>query len=447
MLTHSERKPVTINQIPPEKPSKNPESPAWNWTTKLVFGLALVAVAAFLLARFQTFLGPVMSSFILAYLIHPIARFLQKRVKLPWRLAVALIYIVLVLTILGLITWGGIALVEQIQNLIQFIENNIDQVPELIAQLTAQNYKIGPFNFSLSGLNWDEIANQVVGMVQPVLGQLGSLAGSIATGAVSIISWLILILLVSFFLLAESEGIPNQLLNINIPGYTKDLNNLGRELKRIWSGFMRGQILVVFISLLIYMVVLGVMGVQFFFGLALVAAVGQMIPYVGAWATWISFGLVALFQTNIPFDIAPGIYMIIVLGVSMVFNNIIDNILRTRVMAENLKVHPAVVLLGALIGVQLFGFVGIIIAAPVMASFKLFLDYIIKKLGDQDPWAELDAAEPVEKRKWLSYLSEQWRKFSQWIKNLWKKLRQKRHDTKTGKNTKGSKKDSSNIET
>jgi len=397
----------------------------------MVFGLALVAIAGLLLVRFQNFLGPVISSFILAFLIHPLARFLQKRVKLPWRVAVTLIYIVLVLTILGLVTWGGIALVEQIQNLIQFIENNIDQVPELISQLTAQTYRIGPFSFSLSGLNWDEIASQVVGMVQPLLGQLGSVAGSIATGAVSVVSWLILILLVSYFLLAESEGIQNQLLNINIPGYDSDLEHINSELKRIWSGFMRGQILVVFLSLLIYIVGLGVMGVQFFFGLALIAAVGQMIPYVGAWVTWISFGLVALFQPNIPFGLAPGIYMVIVLGVSMILNNIIDNILRTKVMAENLKVHPALVLIGALIGVQLFGFIGIIVAAPVMASLQLFLTYVIKKLSDQDPWAEMALTEPLEKRKWLSFLHEPWGKFTNRAVNTWRKLWKRKKKPRT----------------
>jgi len=421
---------VTLNNISPEKHSDDQDSPNWNWTTKLVFGLALVAIAALLLVKFQNFLGPLISAFILAYLIHPIARFIQGKVKLPWRVAVTLIFIVLVLAILGLITWGGIALVEQIQNLIDFIENNIDQLPEIVAQTTEQTYHIGPFSFSLSGLNWDEITNQVVGIVQPILGQLGSIASSIAAGAASIVSWLILILLVSYFLLAESEGIPSQLLNIKIPEYTKDLNHIGLELQRIWRAFMRGEILIVFSSLIIYMVILGVLGVQFFFGLALIAAVGQMIPYVGAWITWITFGLVALLQSNIPFDIAPGIYMVIVLGVSLIANNIIDNILRTKVMAENLKVHPAVVLIGALVGVQLFGFVGIIIAAPVMASLQLFLNYIIKKLSDQDPWAELAVKEPVEKRKWLILLSTQWGKFKNLIKTQWTKFRKKKVESK-----------------
>jgi len=367
---------VTSENQEKNKPSVK-ESPKWNWTTKLVIGLTLVAIAAWVLVQFQNFLGPLISALILAYLIHPIASFLKDKIGLPWRLSVTLIYIVLVLAILGLLTWGGFALVEQVQNLIRFIENNIDQLPDLVADITEQTYQIGPFTFSPSGFNWDEIVNQIVGAIQPAIGRLGSLVSSIAAGAFSVVTWMVLILLVSYFLLAESEGIPSRLLNIQIPGYTKDLEMLGNELNRIWNAFVRGEILVVIFSALIYTATLGILGVQFFLGLAIIAGIGQLVPYIGAWVTWISFGLVALFQNNVPFNLTPGGYMILVLGIGMLVNYFIDNLLRTKILASTLKVHPALVLIGALIGVQFFGFVGIIIAAPIMASLKLILNYII----------------------------------------------------------------------
>jgi len=408
-----------------EKNEQNKRSPKWSWTTKLVVGLALVALAIWLIVQFQSFLGMMITAFILSYLIHPIASFMQEKIKIPWRLSVTLIYIFLVLSILGLLTWGGLTIVDQIQNLIRFIENNIDQLPDLVSEITTQTYQIGPFNFTPEGLNWDEIANEIVRAVQPVLGRVGNFASSIATGAANIFTWLILILLISYFLLAESEGIPSRVLNIKIPGYAYDLERMGDELNRIWNAFIRGEILVVFFSLVIYTAMLGILGVQFFFGLSVIAAIGQLIPYVGAWITWITFGLVALFQSNIPYSLPPGIYMLIVLGVSMVINNIIDNILRTKVMAENLKVHPALVLIGALIGVQLFGFIGIIIAAPVMASFKLFLKYIINKLNDQDPWGDIDLREPVESPKWLQFVENKWDQFKKWLRQKWQKIRGK----------------------
>jgi hypothetical protein len=69
--------------------------------------------------------GPLITAILLAYLINPLATFATKKIKIPWRLSVTIIYLLLVLIILGLMTWGGFALVEQIQNLIRFIERNI----------------------------------------------------------------------------------------------------------------------------------------------------------------------------------------------------------------------------------------------------------------------------------------------------------------------------------
>ena len=269
---------MTNNNLPSEEERPEHTSPKWSWTTKLVIGLGLVALSVWLLVQFQNFLGPLISALILAYLLYPVAGFLQKKVKLPWRIAVTIIFIILVLAILGLLTWGGFTLVEQVQNLIRFIEKNIDKLPDLVEDITEQTYQIGPFTFTPTGINWDQITSEIVGAIQPVLGQLGSLASSVAAGAVNIISWLVIILLIAYFLLAESEGIPSQLLNIEIKDYAQDVEHMGNELNRIWNAFMRGEILVVLISLIIYTVTLGVLGVQFFFGLAVVAAIVSLFP-------------------------------------------------------------------------------------------------------------------------------------------------------------------------
>lgn len=414
---------MTSNNDVAKNQRKNQGSPNWNWTTKLVAGLALVAFSFLILVQFREFLGPIITAFILAFLIYPIASFLQNKIKIPWRISVGLIYIILLLSFLGLAAWGGLALAEQIQNLIQFIENNIDQLPDLVTELTTRTYQIGPFTFSPSGFNWEEIINQIVGTIQPVLGRMGSIVGSFAAGAASTVSWMLLIFLVSYFLLSESEGISRQMIRINLPDYNQDLERMGDALNRIWSAFIRGEILVVLISLVIYTIMLGALGIQFFFGLALIAAIGQLIPYLGAWVTWITFGLVALFQSTTPFGLPSGIYMIIVLAVSMLINNIIDNIVRTSIMAENLKVHPALVLLGALVGVQLLGFIGIVIAAPVMASLQLLLNYVIKKLNDQNPWKDFELSKEKEKAKWLSFMEEKWSKIKQWFRERWQKIK------------------------
>jgi predicted PurR-regulated permease PerM len=405
-----------------DKSTSDQSSPRWSWTTKLIVGLGLVAIAIWLLVQFQNFLGPVILAFILAYLFYPIANFIRTTLKLPWRLSVTLIYLIIVLALIGLLTWGGLTLADQIQNLIDFIQNNIDQIPGMIEDFSQQTYTIGPWSFSFEGLGWDQITTEIIGTVRPAIGQLGSLAGSLATGAANVVLWIGVVLLVSYFLLAETEGISNRFLTIRIPGYTADLRRMGQELGKIWNAFLRGQLIVVLITVIIYTSYLGLMGIQFFFGLALVAAIGRFIPYVGAWITWITYGLVALLQGTTIFNLSPGIYAIILLGGAMLIDTLLDNLLVPKVMSENLKVHPALVLVGALIAVNLLGLIGILLAAPVLATLKLIFGYMTKKLVDQDPWEELDAVEPKERAKWAVFVDEQWDRFKDWFSAFAKRV-------------------------
>lgn len=412
------------DNAPPEAHLPDPDSPRWNWTTKLIVGLALVALALWLLVQFKGFLGPILFAFLLAYLFYPVANAVQKAIKIPWRLSVTAIYLAVVLGVVGLLTWGGLALFGQLQNLITFFEKNIDKLPAIINDLAQRTIALGPLQFNLTGINWNNLTNEIVGAIQPVLGQVGTIAGTVASGAASIFLWLAIVMLVSYFLLAETEGTPNRIINVRIPGYTEDLKRMGEQLSRIWNAFIRGQLIVELVTVVVYTIFLGSMGMQFFFGLALIAALGRFIPYVGAWITWISYALVALLQGSTIFGLPSGVYALIILGGSMIIDTLLDNVVVPKVMSENLKVHPALVLVGALIAVDLLGIIGIILAAPVLATLKLLFGYIVSKLSDQDPWRVIDTAEPIQKARWIRFLKSRWESFVQWIQKAFARIKQ-----------------------
>lgn len=408
-----------------EKPTQEQSSsPRWSWPTKLIAGFTLIALFIWVLIQFQEFLGPIIMAFMLTYLFFPLARLVQKRINLPWRVSVTIIYILTFLILIGLLTWGGLALGEQVQNLIDFVQDNIDEIPRLVEEFTQNTYYIGPFELSFSGIDWNNIANQIVGAIQPLLGQVGSVVGTVVGGAANIIFWIGLILIVSYFLLAESEGAESRFLNIRIPRYTDDVRRIGLELDKIWNAYIRGQIIVVVATIVLYTIFLGSMGIQFFFGLAVLAAVGHFVPYLGAWVTWITFFLVALLQGSTIFNLPAGIYALIIVGVSIVIDSMIDNFITPKIMSANLRVHPALVLVGAMIGLDFLGIIGIILASPVMATIKLFFTYILKKLTDQDPWEELDNREPKEKAKWVVWVEKQWQSFKKWLPKAWKETGQ-----------------------
>jgi len=387
-------------------------SPPWGNNVKLIVGLTLMAILAGLLIRFRNLIGPLLVAFILAFLLHPIAGWLQKRLNSRWRLSVNLVYLVLLILLIGSLTWGGFALVEQVQNLISFVQRQIAAFPAWFDRITATPLAIGPFTFDLSQFDLGSLGDQVLGMAQTILGQLGNVVGSIAGGAASLVGWSFFALLVSYFVTSETGGVRSRLLNIQVPGYADDFSRIGRELGRIWNAFLRGQLILMLLAIAIYSVYLGIWGVRFYFGLAILAGLSRFVPYVGAWVTWITYALVCLFQGDTALGLTPFFYAALVLGGALLIDTTMDNYVTPSLMADTLAVHPAAVMVAALISAQLFGLIGVVLAAPTLATLQLGGRYILRKLFDQDPWAGMKVVPPPKPLpRIIRRLGLLWRKF------------------------------------
>jgi predicted PurR-regulated permease PerM len=251
------------------------------------------------------------------------------------------------------------------------------------------------------------ISQQVISFVQPLLGRTGNLVGVIAGGTVEVVGQLFFILLVSYFVMSESNGLRSDLIKIDVPGYSEDFNKLGAELGRIWNAFLRGQIFIFILSFVIYIFLLSILGVKYGIALALMAGLAKFLPYVGPAITWVAMALVTYFQPAKPFGLGdqPLIYMAIVVVITLVIDQIIDSMITPRIMARTLRVHPAAVLITALIGANLLGIMGVVIAAPSLASLTLLGRYTMRKMFDQDPFPASDSLSPPPVgREWMARL-------------------------------------------
>lgn len=375
---------------------KRISSPKWSTTIKLVVALTFVAAFAGLLIQFRNLLGPLMLALVLAYLVHPLAVWLNRRVRLPWRFSAGMLYLLILFIVLGLLTWGGFALVEQVQSLINFVQKMVNNLPATIQDLTSHPRQIGPFVLDLGTLDLSALTNQVLGAVQPLLTQIGTLVGTFATSAASTLGWFIFTMLVSYFILSEARGTSSQLIYVHLPGYEDDMNRIGTELGRIWNAFLRGQLLITTITVLIYTIMLGILGVRYYFGLALMAGMARFIPYLGPAIAWITYGLVAYFQGTTLFGLSPLAYTAVVVGAAWLTDNIYDNMVTPRLMADALSIHPAAVMVAALVGANLLGVVGVVLASPVLASLKLITNYAVRKMSDRDPWENFVTVSPPQ---------------------------------------------------
>lgn len=370
-------------------------SPTWGATTKLVVALTIVGIAAGLFVQFHVIIGPLLMAFVLAYLLHPVADLLQKFLHISWQLTVGLIYLLLLLFLLGMLTLGGVGLVQQMENLISVVELNLASLPDVIQKLSGQIYQFGPFQFDFRHLDLNQLSNQLLGVVQPLVGRTGELISAIASSAAQFFGWALFVMLISYFVLSESGGLRGRIVWFDIPGYSEDIRRLGVELNRIWNAFLRGQIIVFFLTAVSYTIVLSILGVRYAVGIALLAGLSKFVPYVGAFITWTTLALIAYFQPGTIFGLTPFTYAIIAVALAVLIDQTFDNVVTPRIIAQALRVHPAGVLVAALIAANLLGLLGVVIAAPILATVMLLWRYTMHKMLDLDPWPDGENPPPI----------------------------------------------------
>lgn len=412
----------------------NSVSPRWSTSTKLAITLTFVAFIVFILLYFHQIVGPLLVAFIVVYLLYPVACFLRDKLRIGWNLAVNLIYLCVVFLLAGLLTPAGIVVVDQVQSLIRFLQRTLVELPDLLNRLSTQEITFGPFTYDLSNLDLVALGNQLLSIVQPVFGRVGTIVGALATGAISTLGWILFVVVISYFVLSESKGVREGLFHLDLPGYHGDIKRMQHELGRIWNAFLRGQLLLMGMTVVIYAAFLGIVGVQYFYVLALLAGLARFVPYIGPAVTWVVYFLVSYMQSSTIFGLQPLAYSAMVVAVGLLIDWSIDNLITPRLMSDTLRVHPAGVLVAALIGASWLGVVGIVLAAPVLASLKLLARYALLKLFDRDPWAGMPGEGEAYRRRSFAGLSSVWRQLRRWWQNRHQKAKRVLKSEKGDKN-------------
>jgi predicted PurR-regulated permease PerM len=374
-------------------------SPKWSTSTKIIVTLLIIAGILALLFRFSNLISTLVTAFIIAVLYHPIAEWINKKTRVPWSWSVGVIYLITVVILFGLVLMGGLALIKQIESLISFLQRNIQEIPAFFNQLTNSAFVIGPFEFDFQYIDWNQVGNQLLSTIEPVLARMGTIIGGIATGAVGIIASFLFSLLISFLLLTESQGVRGKIISVRIPGYEEDFSRIGNQIGKIWNEFLRGEAIVFLGRFILYLVVLSALRLRFVLGMALIATIGNFIPYIGVGIVWIINFFIALTQGTTIFGLEPFLYALVVMGVGWITDNMYDSFFTPRILANVLNLHPAAVLIAVLVGLNLFGLLGMFLAPPTLATLRVLFQYVQKKLTDQDPWGGEGPASETRVRK------------------------------------------------
>ena len=207
-------------------------------------------------------------------------------------------------------------------------------------------------------------------------GRLGNLVTSLVGGVKNTASGLLFGVIFSIYFLLDGARIGEywkRVLKLFAGDRTVEAFDLfASEADRVFSGYIRGLFIDVMIVGVLSSIALLIAGVPNAIVVGVLAGIGNLIPYVGP-----LLGLITLVLVCIPTAAWEKLLAgAIILGAVMLVDG---NLINPRLLSNNIKIHPLLVVAALIGGGALGGIVGMIVAVPVAALLKVQLDHYLDK--------------------------------------------------------------------
>ncbi|WYS08035.1 AI-2E family transporter [Bacillus sp. FSL R5-0394] len=342
------------------------------WTKYLLIVLLLLLVGQVVLFLrpvwdiLATLLGPLCVAFVSAYLLHPIVEWFV-RLGLPRALATFMLFLAFILAIAAMLFWGLPALAAQVKEAMDVLPGQLAEVKKSLLNLqrTAENlpnplddhvgeWSVKIESFAKAGL--DQIEQVIIRMLQ------------------SFMTWIVVPFLV-FYLLKDYELLKRVAFYLTPRKWRKGLTAYANDVDQTFGSYVRGQLLVAFCVGVLSTVALWILGVPYPIVLGFFVGATDFIPYFGAIIGAIpAVGAALLESTTL------GLYTVIAL---VIIQQIEGNLLSPVIVGRTVHLHPMIIIIALLIGVEAGGIVGLLIAVPVAAILKVTVVHIRQSIkGD-----------------------------------------------------------------
>jgi len=337
-------------------------------------------------------LFPVILALLLAYLLNPLVERLMK-IRLSRALATILTYFILLIALAG----GTSILVPMVVQQVSSINLDFVAIYESVRQIVAdyQTITILDFSIELSAIYQsleDRLIELATGFASRSAEELVEISFGVASGFVSTFVWLIFILVVSFWLIKDADKMMGSLAGLIPLDYRDDVEGLGYSVGDVWNSFFRGLLLLSLIVGVITGVTMWLAGVKNALLLGMLAGVLEVVPTFGPVIAAIPGVAVAFFQGSTHLPVANGWFALLVLGLYVMIQQVENNLLAPRIIGASVKLHPLVVLVGAIGGYSIGGILGAFLAAPVIGTSRILGEYIYKKLVEAEHIPEVPKA-------------------------------------------------------
>lgn len=294
-----------------------------------------------------------------AYLLDPLVN-LVGRTRLGHHSrgrSILIVYLLLVFAI-------GLALYFGAPKMVQEGRALGTQLPTLLENVSSGQiaHQIG----SRRGWSWntqEKVAQFLAAHNDTILGwaqDFGSRAAQLATHVI----WLILIPILAIFFLRDGQEFAESLISVADRSNQRQLlRGIVNDLHEMLAAFIRAQLILAAISLVVYTAVLAAMGVPYAFVLGALGGFMEFVPVVGPLVAAISILGVA-FLSNYTHLLILAIF----LGVWRLIQDYVNS---PRIMGGRVELHPLAALFAVLVGAEIGGVVGVYLSVPIIATLRI----------------------------------------------------------------------------
>ncbi len=346
---------------------------------RLILWAVLLLLVGGMIWTARTVLLPYILGLVLAYLLLPVVNWLDRHMPArfqTWRVArpvsILLTYLLLLMLVAGIVAFFVPLVVDQVEVL-------VENWPSLASQVRAWGTRGWGWYTENIPADWRAtIEANLKTLIDDALAAFrDGLVATLSTvfSTISFVIGLVVIPFWLFYILHDESQVKEGVLRALPQQLRADAQCLASLIDDVLSAYIRGQLLLCLFVGGLATIALFIIGVPFALVLGLIAGIFEALPYVGPILGAIPALIVALLS-----DPASALWVAIAFFAIQQVENLL---LVPRIAGKSVKLHPALVMVVLVIGNELAGFWGMLIAVPVTAMLRDVFKYLYLRFQDE----------------------------------------------------------------
>jgi predicted PurR-regulated permease PerM len=380
----------------------------WSKSTRTIVAVSLAIFTLYLVYISRSVIPYLIIAALISVILRPIILWLHSKFRLPLGLSIGLTYLAGVLLVpLGLLL-AIPAIVDAVEfvvnldyqtifvNMLEWLRSNLNA----IKAMTLPVYGLDQFIDRTADTLLYELSQTAITQVpqqqssiETIVQSLGTALTTTVRTAAGVVSLLfsqitqgLFIFLSSVYFSLSAHTFEDTFLGTLPERFRPEIRILIDRIVRMWNAFFRGELTLMLVIGLFSWLGLTILGVPGALYLGIVAGLLELIPNLGPIIATVPAVIVALLQGSTYLPVSPLVMGLLVLLFYILVQQLENSIIVPRILGEAVDLPALVVMTGVLVGAEVGGLLGALLATPVIATIREVMRYSYRKILEVEPF-------------------------------------------------------------